>query len=81
MHQFTKPPRLKEMLEISQSLAEPFSFIEIDLYSVKNKIKVGELECLPYCGHMHLVDQHASRVLGRLFEEPDFELKANLFEL
>ena len=45
-----KPAKLKEMIEISETLAKPFDFIRVDLYMVENNIYFGELTNYPMGG-------------------------------
>lgn len=45
-----KPSNLTQMLEIAEKLSADFSFVRVDLYSVKEKIYFGELTFSPACG-------------------------------
>ena len=48
-----RPPNFEIMVNLSESLAEDFDFIRVDLYSVGNKIYFGELT--PYPGGVSLL--------------------------
>jgi hypothetical protein len=45
-----KPPGYDRMVRVAQQLSSPFSFVRVDLYSVKNTIVFGELTFAPEGG-------------------------------
>ena len=45
-----KPTNLKEMISISKSLSEEFTFCRVDLYSSNNKVYFGEITLFPEGG-------------------------------
>jgi hypothetical protein len=42
-----RPKNLEALLEIARKLSKPFTFVRVDLYSVKNKIYFGEITFTP----------------------------------
>ncbi len=49
-YEIAKPECLDEMLTISRKLAEPFDYIRVDFYVLKNKIYLGELTLTSFGG-------------------------------
>ena len=45
-----KPKNLNEMLRIAEELANPFTFVRVDLYNVSGKVLFGELTFDHGCG-------------------------------
>jgi len=45
------PPKIREMIELAEKLAEGLDFIRVDLYNVGNRIYFGELTCYPGGGN------------------------------
>ena len=46
-----KPKNLKEMINISKKLSKEFDYVKVDLYTLNNKIYVGELTNYPTSGN------------------------------
>lgn len=65
-----KPNNLKEMIEISNKLAENFIFVRVDLYSIKNKIYFGELTFFPWGGKKRLTVERFNKEFGDLIKLP-----------
>ena len=42
-----KPENFEQMVEIARKLSKPFPFVRVDIYSVKNKLYIGELTFVP----------------------------------
>lgn len=54
---FNKPKSWKEMVEIASQLSEPFKLVRIDLYSINEKVYLGEITFWPYAGRYKGEDQ------------------------
>ncbi len=67
------PPLLEEMSEIASRLAEPFSFVRVDLYASRVGIRVGELTFCPEGANAPILPHVADIELARLFD-PDYQL-------
>ena len=67
------PPFLEEMSEIASRLAEPFSFVRVDLYTSRVGIRVGELTFCPEGANVPILPHVADIELARLFD-PDYQL-------
>ena len=63
-----KPPMLARMLDIAATLSRPFSFMRVDLYAVRDEIKVGEVTNCPGGGDHQFRPSSAERAVGRMFE-------------
>lgn len=59
----TRPQKLGLMLELSEELARPFSFVRVDLYEVGDRIVFGELTHFPEAGHGCRLD-HARTIFA-----------------
>ena len=63
-----RPANLEEMLDVARQLSKPFSFIRVDLYTIGDRIKIGELtNCHGAAGSV-LRPRAAEMWLGSLFE-------------
>lgn len=49
-----KPENLPKMLRIAEKLSEDFKYVRVDLYSVGEKVKFGEITCYPTSGSAHV---------------------------
>lgn len=61
------PENLKEMLDVARTLAQPFSFVRVDLYSVLGKIYFGELTFLPAAARTPITPIKYEYLLGEEF--------------
>jgi hypothetical protein len=59
-----KPENFEEMVRLAETLAEPFDFVRVDLYSIKGKIYISELTFTPAKGTLSLVDRHIDTQMG-----------------
>ena len=63
-----KPPELERMLDVAAALAQPFSFMRVDLYAIGGEIRVGELTNCPGGADHQFRPLSAEREIGRMFE-------------
>ncbi len=61
------PPKLDEMIFIASKLSEPFCFVRIDMFSLNNKIRVGEITNLPESGLGKFFPSEVEYELGKFF--------------
>ena len=73
-----RPDRLREMFELAERLAAPFSFIRVDFLLADGRLKIGELTNLPENAIGIFMPKDYDRRLGRLFAEPGLEIEAVL---
>lgn len=66
-----KPSFFDKMLEISKILAEPFSFVRIDFYQIKDKIYIGELTFYPGGGNENFNPREWDKKFGDLLILPE----------
>lgn len=66
-----KPNNYAEMLTIAETLAEPFPFVRVDLYSFKNRIYVGEMTFHPGCGWESFDPPEWNKKMGDLINLPN----------
>ena len=62
-----KPKNLNEMLECAKKLSEPFEFVRVDFYNIKDKIIFGELTFTP-AGCNAQYTEEADKYLGELLD-------------
>jgi hypothetical protein len=60
------PDNLNEMLEISRTLSEKFSFVSIDLYSNGKICRVGEITNCPGSGLMKFIPVEAEEIASKM---------------
>ena len=65
-----KPARLKRMIEIARTLAEPFPFVRVDLYNLEGEIYFGELTFTSTNGIGRWVPEGTNERLGRMLRLP-----------
>jgi len=70
-HVLRKPSLLKELLEASRKLAEPFNYVRLDWYIYQNKLYFGEMTFTPAAGNMKIKPEEWDIRLGELFTWPD----------
>lgn len=61
-----RPTNLTEMIAIAEKLSSGFDFLRVDLYSVNNETRFGELTFCPGSGWEPFVPNEYDRVLGAL---------------
>jgi len=59
-----KPNNLETMFKIAENLSSDFSFVRVDLYSVKNKIYFGELTFFPEAGLDYSIFKTTDELFG-----------------
>lgn len=62
-----EPPALAKMLEIAEELSQPFSFIRVDLYSIGDEVRVGELTNCPESANSSFQPLAADIAIGKMF--------------
>ena len=67
-YKFPDIHNLDEMIEVAEKLAEPFPFVRVDLYNIKDRIVFGELTWIPQGGAGQLSPVSFDEELGRLFK-------------
>jgi len=65
-----KPSNLSELLDVARKLAHGFSYVRVDLYSIKGSILFGELTFHPYSGIMKFQPDEWDYKLGNLLKLP-----------
>ena len=70
-----RPCLLEEMLRIAARLASRFSFVRVDLYASRARVRVGELTFCPEGANAPILPDAADIELARLFD-PDYRLDA-----
>ncbi|MCG8548444.1 MAG: hypothetical protein MJE12_29945 [Alphaproteobacteria bacterium] len=69
-----RPCNLDEMIKVAETLAEDFTFVRVDLYSVENQIYFGELTFVPGGGDNRFRSIEFEKCAGRLLAGEDVEL-------
>jgi hypothetical protein len=64
------PPRLGEMLRISEQLAADTDFVRVDLYALEDRIAFGELTNYPSIGRNSFDPPHYDRIIGDWWTVP-----------
>lgn len=59
-----RPNNYEEMVQVAESLTDKINFIRVDLYSVGNKIYVGELTCFPGAGSSKFIPNKNDYLFG-----------------
>lgn len=65
-----KPKNYYDMLRIAKILSEPFPFVRVDFYSIKNKLYVGEMTFHPGCGWESFQPSEWNKKIGDMLELP-----------
>lgn len=65
-----KPENYTEMICIAEKLAEPFPFVRIDFYCIKEKLYVGEMTFHPGCGWKSFDPPEWDRKFGDMLDLP-----------
>lgn len=66
-----KPKTFKQMIRIAEILSEPFPFVRIDFYSIKDKLYVGEMTFHPGCGWEEFLPAEWNKKIGDMLNLPD----------
>ena len=64
-----KPRTLSEMIEVSQRLAQAFSFVRVDCYSVGAEVRIGELTHCPNGANKPVIPRKGELELGEHFRD------------
>lgn len=64
---FPAPDNLQQMIEVAEVLAEPFTFVRVDLYNVQNHIYFSELTFIPGGGSGRFRSDAFEECAGRLW--------------
>lgn len=59
-----KPDNFDEMVKLAETLASPFPFVRVDLYSINGKIYISEMTFTPAKGTLILDDDNADFEMG-----------------
>ncbi|RDU61303.1 glycosyltransferase [Helicobacter didelphidarum] len=62
-----KPTKLPLMLQIAKALAAPLSYVRVDLYSIQNRVYVGELTFTPNGGTARFTPQEWDKNFGDMW--------------
>jgi hypothetical protein len=65
-----RPTNLEEMISISNYLSKDAHFVRVDLYSVNDKIFLGELTLTPKNGHYMFQPKEWNKIFGDLLSLP-----------
>ena len=61
------PPALRELIAVSERLAQAFSFVRVDCYAVDQDVRVGELTNCPNGANKPLLPMEAEFMMGQYF--------------
>lgn len=64
----------KEMISISNNIAEDFPFVRVDFYIHNGKLIIGELTFTPAAGYDYSITKKGDYAIGQLFEVGDWRL-------
>lgn len=65
----------KEMIDISNSIAEDFPFVRVDFYIHKGKLVIGELTFSPTAGYDYTITKEGDYAIGQMFEVGNWRLR------
>lgn len=65
-----KPDNFNEMFDIAKKLSEPFPFVRIDFYNVKNHLYIGEMTFHPGCGFENFYPKEWNKIVGDMLLLP-----------
>jgi len=66
-----KPSTYKEMIRLSEKLADTLPFVRVDFYSIKGKIVFGEMTFYPGDGRNQFKPEKYNKIIGDYFVLPD----------
>lgn len=72
-----RPSNLDELVRVAETLAEPFDFVRVDLYSVAGKIYFGEFTHYPSAGIGEFDPESYDTILGNYWILPDINSVRN----
>lgn len=62
------PQNLSTLLKVSKTLAKPLGYVRVDLYSIDDRVYVGELTFTPAAGSSRFYPSQYDRIYGDLWE-------------
>ena len=62
------PQNLSTLLKVSKTLAKPLGYVRVDLYSIDDRVYVGELTFNPAAGSSRFYPSQYDRIYGDLWE-------------
>lgn len=68
---FPRPVNFDDMVDVAVRLSKDFDFVRVDLYSVDNQVRFGELTFTPGAGFTHINPKDWDLKLGRLWTLAD----------
>ncbi len=72
-----RPSNFAEMVKVAETLAEPFDFVRVDLYSIAGKIYFGEFTHYPSAGIGEFDPESYDTILGNYWILPDINSVRN----
>ncbi len=63
-----KPNHLKEMIEVAEKLSSGFDFVRVDLYSLPDGVRFGEMTFCPNGGFEAISPRHYDYEMGKLWK-------------
>ena len=64
-HKYQKPELFEQMKEIARKLSKKFKFVRVDLYLLKNEVRLGELTFIPMNSIFLCKDKDDEIALGK----------------
>lgn len=68
VYQYPKPKLFQLMKEYAKRLSEDFKFVRVDLYELKNEVKLGELTFIPMNSYFYCKNKQHEIELGKEIE-------------
>ena len=68
-----KPSNLKEMIKLSEILADKLPFVRVDFYSIEGKSIFGEMTFYPSDGRKDLIPDEYNKIMGDLIKLPKLQ--------
>ena len=65
-----KPSNFKEMIKLSEILADKLPFVRVDFYSIKGKSVFGEMTFYPSDGRKDFIPSEYNKIIGDYFKLP-----------
>jgi hypothetical protein len=73
-----RPSNLKEMIKLSEILANKLPFVRVDFYSIKGKSVFGEMTFYPSDGRKDFIPSEYNKIIGDYFKLPKLNKGQNL---